>query len=342
MKFVCCNNWDQLPPSAATLFAEAEKQSMFLSRPWFENLSATAVDSDQRLLLASVIDRDDVLAILPLLQRPDGSHESFCHRYSSHYSVLLRTDSDQAGVLACLADGLHRLPAHSLQLQPFDKDDANIALLQQALEDQGYSCHCGFRFFNWVYDVCGKSFDAYLAERPAKLRNTITRKQRKLEREHDCEIRLYTHSELQRALADYNTVYRASWKAKELFPEIIAGLVQRFSAQGWLRLAVLYIDKQPAAAQLWFVVGGKASIFRLAYDETWARYSPGSILTRYLMAQVIDNDKVDEIDFLTGNERYKQEWMSKQRERWGMNCTSIRKHQTAANPLRQLLNRIRR
>ena len=44
-------------------------------------------------------------------------------------------------------------------------------------------------------------------------------------------------------------------------------------------------NKVDAAAQLWFFVQGKASIFRLAYDEEWKRYSPGSILTAYLMSK---------------------------------------------------------
>jgi hypothetical protein len=67
-------------------------------------------------------------------------------------------------------------------------------------------------------------------------------------------------------------------------------------------------------------VHGKASIFKLAYDKAWRDYSPGSILTRYLMQQVIDSDKVHEIDFLTGNDAYKQEWMSERRKRWALYC----------------------
>ena len=47
-------------------------------------------------------------------------------------------------------------------------------------------------------------------------------------------------------------------------------------------------------------------------------YSPGSILTQYLMRYAIDTDKVTEIDFLTGNERYKQDWMTVRRERSGI------------------------
>jgi len=79
---------------------------------------------------------------------------------------------------------------------------------------------------------------------------------------------------------------------------------------------VLYIGEKPAAAQFWFVVHGKASIFKLVYDDDWKHYSPGSILISYLMKHVIETDKVEEIDFLTGNDAYKQDWMSERRQRW--------------------------
>ena len=49
----------------------------------------------------------------------------------------------------------------------------------------------------------------------------------------------------------------------------------------------------------------------------------------FLMQHVIDNDKVDEIDFLTGNDAYKQDWMSERRARWRLNCIN------KANPKRK-------
>ena len=58
----------------------------------------------------------------------------------------------------------------------------------------------------------------------------------------------------------------------------------------------------------------------LSIGSAWKQYSPGSILTRFLMEYVIDTDKVDEIDFLTGNERYKQDWMSQRKARWEFVC----------------------
>ena len=332
MKFVCYTDWSQLPESANELFDKGAKQNMFLSRPWYENLVVTTLTNDQAMLLACVVEGDTMLAILPLIKHRSGYWFSLSHSYSSLYSLLLsdvgHSDSVQAKntqqqeILACLARGLSQLSFRSLSLKPFDENDTNIFALQKALEAVGMTCHRGFRFFNWSYPVQGQNFEQYMSKRPGRVRSTIARKQRKLEREHECDIRLFIDQDIQQAMADYNAVYKASWKAHEQCIDLMDGLVKHFAKQGWLRLAVLYIHNQPAAAQLWFVVHRKASIFRLAYDETWKQYSPGSILTRFLMEYVIDTDKVDEIDFLTGNERYKQDWMSQQKARYELVCAN--------------------
>ena len=36
------------------------------------------------------------------------------------------------------------------------------------------------------------------------------------------------------------------------------------------------------------------------------------------MRHVVDIDKVDEVDYLTGDDSYKEDWMSHRRERWGV------------------------
>jgi hypothetical protein len=318
MEFAAYTAWKQLPDSADTLFARAAEKSIFLSRPWLENVACNALGDDQWLLLACVVDAERVLAILPLMTG-DGEHwTSLGHLYTSLYSLLLAETDDPSAVLACLAQGLSRLPVSSLRLAPVAEHDANLQGLQQAMEASGFFCHRYFKFYNWTHRTQGETFVDYMAARPGRVRSTVTRKARKLEREHGYRIRLCTGDDLQQALAEYHAVYNASWKAKELFGEFVEGLATRLANQGWLRLAILYIGEQPAAAQFWFVAQGKASIFKLAYDEAWRRYSPGSILISYLMEHVIDIDKVQEIDFLTGNDAYKMDWMSERRVRWGL------------------------
>jgi hypothetical protein len=315
MEFICYAAWDQLPESADRLFERAARESLFSSRPWFENLIAHGPEDGKRLLLACVLEAGDLLAMLPLSQSEGGHYHALKHLYTSLYTPLL-AESRQCAVLDCLAQGLRQLPVRSLQLDPVAEDDANLKNLQRAMERSGFSSQRYFRFYNWCHRVQGGSFAEYMAARPGRVRNTIARKKRKLEREHGYRIRLYTGSDLAKGLADYAAVHSASWKANEQFESFVAGLAHSLAREGWLRLAVLYIDGRPAAAQFWFVAHGKASIFKLAYDETWKRYSPGTILIANLMEYVIDTDSVEEIDFLTGNDAYKQEWMSQRRERW--------------------------
>ena len=336
MEFKSFNEWDELPESSNTLFAQAEKDSLFFSRHWFENLVTTALEDDQDKLLACVIEKDIVLAILPLIKRNNKEWTSLHHLYTSLYTLLLVEDKQQ-DTLTCLAKGLKQLPFNSLTLEPIAEDDANINNLRQALESAGLSCYRYARFFNWFHQLQGQTFKDYMEARPPKVRNTIARKQRKLEREHNYEIRLHTESDVQQGMADFNTVYKASWKATEPFGNVIEGFTNNFSKQAWTRLAILYIEGQPVAAQLWFVVHKKASIFKLAYDENWKQYSLGSILTKYLMEIVIDTDKVEEIDYLTGNDRYKQDWMSDRRQRWRLVCKHEHKPKIRKNKFTALI-----
>jgi CelD/BcsL family acetyltransferase involved in cellulose biosynthesis len=48
----------------------------------------------------------------------------------------------------------------------------------------------------------------------------------------------------------------------------------------------------------------------MAYDEAFAEYAPGTLLTSHLMEYVIDQDHVTEVDYLIGDDAYKKDWMS--------------------------------
>lgn len=321
MKFVCYSDWNQLPESANALFVQEEKRSIFFSRPWFECLTASALEADHTMVLACVVDGDRVMAILPLMECAGvKTLYSLSHGLTPLYSLLL-ADDDQERVLSCLAQALDQLPLNALLLERVAEDDSKLNGLTRFLEIAGFRCENTFRDYNWVYHLHGQSYKEYMAGRSALLQNTISRKMRKLEREHGYEIRLFVGEEVPRRMPDYDAVHNASWKQNEIWNAgFRESFVEAFSRAGWSRLAILYIKGQPVAAQLWFVCHNKASIFRLAYDKAWRQYSVGSILTSFLMEYVIDTDRVEEIDFLTGNDAYKQDWMSERRELFLLSC----------------------
>jgi len=334
VKFVCFKNWDELPESANALLGQAASRSVFLSRPWFECLAGATLKDAETLLLACVLVKDEVKAVLPLVESAGGNTlYSLKHGYTPLYRLLLADDGPEQ-VLSCLAQGLSQLPIKGLLLEPVAADDIRFGSLQDALETAGFTCERSFRQYNWVHRLQGQSYKEYMAERPARLRNTIARKRRKLERERGCEMRLFIGEDVPRAMSDYNLVYSASWKQSEVGnADFLNCFMAAFSQAGWTRLGILYVKGQPVAAQIWFVRHGKASIFRLVYDQAWSQYSPGSILTAFMMEQVIDTDRVEEIDFLVGNDAYKQDWMSERRERFVLGCKNVRAQQASAGTL---------
>lgn len=318
MKFICYSKWDDLPPSANRLFIEHEKKSLFLSRHWLENITDYSLPNELNLILLCAMDDENILAILPMMKCPQGSLSALSTRFTSYYSLLLTNTEKREAALNCLAKGLSNMPVKPIQFEPIDNTDKNINDLQRCMQENSLIAYPYFRFHNWVHYTRGESFDEYMKARPSNLRNTVQRKQKKLLREHPFEIKLYLDTDIQQALTDYLTVYTNSWKANEYHKDFTPNLVKRYANLGWLRLGILYADSKPIAAQIWFVAHSQASIYRLVYDEKWKRYSPGSILTEYIMRYVIDTDKVSEIDFLTGDEKYKQDWMTIRRERIGI------------------------
>lgn len=318
MKYVCYHQWNELPDNASSLCTINERDSIFLSEMWFKNIIDYGLPEDHTVCLACVVENESLLALLPMMKKPDGSLSSLSSNFTSLFSLLLHKQHKQQAIMACLAKGLSEMPTKPIQLEPIDAHDKAINQLIQAMQTLGMHSYPYFSFHNWSHQLNGQTYQQYLSTRPSQLRNTIMRKQRKLQRQHNYEFRLYIDNNIESALSDYQLVYAASWKANEFHQQFTPNLVKKAAQLNWLRLGVLYVKQQPIAAQIWLTVHHTANIYRLVYDETWKHYSPGSILTQHLMQYAIDRDHVTEIDFLTGNENYKQDWMTNHKERIGV------------------------
>ena len=75
-------------------------------------------------------------------------------------------------------------------------------------------------------------------------------------------------------------------------------------------------EGEPVAAQFWTVESGIAYIHKLAHRESAKPISPGTSLTAALMMKVIDDDGVEFVDFGTGDDPYKRDWMEEARPRY--------------------------
>ncbi len=132
-----------------------------------------------------------------------------------------------------------------------DPDWPGLAPLLAGLRRSGYHAARFEHFGNWHEPIDGRDWHAYLAARPGALRETIRRKQARIDR--DSSLRLEcarAPAEVEAGIQAYLDVYRHSWKEPEPFPCFDSVLLREATAAGVLRLGLLRRDGAAIAAQV--------------------------------------------------------------------------------------------
>jgi hypothetical protein len=334
-----------LPADARALMAQDRNLGLYAHPAWLENL-ARQVRFEPGLAPAYVcLQRSGATQIvLPLLlpvARPAATApwrlaraRSLANYYSPLAGPSAAPEADEEDWLA-LCSALRRPPGpdgqrprlDALQLAPLADSGtapaATSAALRRALSGAGWRVRPYFCFGNWYQELAaagdpGARWAAYWSARDGALRSTAARMGRRFRHAGGRFEIVSGGDRLAPALAAYAEVYRHSWKAAEPHPGFIPGLARAAAAQGWLRLGLAWLEGRAVAAQLWLVHQGKADIYKLAYREDSAALSPGTLLTEHLMHHVFHHDRVRELDYLMGDDPYKQQWMGQRRERWGL------------------------
>src|SRR3546814_14767298 len=81
-------------------------------------------------------------------------------------------------------------------------------------------------------------------------------------------------------------------------------------------MGIARIEGVPVAAQYWTVEDGTAFIHKLAHVEDSLKASPGTLLSAALFRRAIEVDGVKRVDFGTGNDGYKRDWMNRHDPLW--------------------------
>jgi hypothetical protein len=255
-------------------------------------------------------------------QRP-SRYRAVANCYTSLYTPVIGSAPDRRAGLDALVGRLEerQYGCGSVQLAPLDGDSQDTVALEQAFARRGWYVKRYFSFGNWHLSCEGLSFEDYMAGRDSRLYNTWVRKARKFRGSGPGSGRLEIVTEprdTEAAMDAYERVYARSWKEPEAQPGFIRGWARTCARNGWLRLGLAWVGDVPVAAQFWFTMNGRASIFKLAYDEEYAGLSAGTLLSAHLFRHALDQDRVAEIDYLTGDDHYKRGWMNSRRERVGL------------------------
>lgn len=281
-------------------------------------------DSGQPRLLAPLrLTRSDTAAngacLLASVSHPENFAETalmFAPGVEDRLEVLLalfrylKTDSKAAGGRRC----------DVLRLWPLAEHSELEHLVGSALAGAGFRIQYYANSYNRFESTAGQDYAAYFARRSANLRYSVRRRQRVLEKNRQLSLAVYSApDELDDALPDYVSVSLHCWqKPSSMFNHEIQDMMRLAAANGCLRLGILRVDGQPAAAQFWLVTAGVAHCARLAYHEDFKPFAVGVVLTNFMIAHVLDHDRVEKIDFGYGVEDYKGGWMKEARNYFGV------------------------
>lgn len=333
---------DQLPVDVGDFLRMAETRNISFGLDWYRNLVRT-VYADHQGLRIYVLRRDgQPVAVLPLrIERTRFGCSA--HALGNYYTTLYEP------VLAAGTEGADLLPIFdrlrgdfsslgSLTLAPMAPESRVYAVLRQALALGRWAPFEFFAFGNWYEPVRG-TWPEYLAERKSNLRSTIKRMGKKFAAEGGVLEVVTRPEDMPEGIAAYEKVYAASWKKPEPFKDFMPGLLQCCAEKGMLRLGLARLNGEPVAAQAWIVAHGRAEIYKVAYDENFKEFSPGTLVTAMLIQHVMEIDQATEIDYLIGDDPYKKTWMSERRERWGIVAYNLRSLPGLAGYAREKLGR---
>ena len=232
------------------------------------------------------------------------------------FSFTWRPLGDDPALLAALAHDLRR-QTHRVELGPLPDEDGSATALEIAFRDAGWLVAREVCDENHVLPVAGRNFAEYWATRPGKMRTTLKRKARKV------EITILTHFD-EAAWAEYRAVYESSWKPQEERADLLEAFARAEGAAGRIRLGIARAAGEPVAAQFWTVENGTAYIHKLAHIEAAKPLSAGTTLSAALFEHAIDIDRVELVDFGTGSDGYKRDWMEANRPRYRLTCLDWR------------------
>lgn len=294
---------DAVAADAAGALDRGSQASLFDRLDWYRLLTAHCAIPGEMLIVRA---RDDHGAVWLFLSRQGRQAVSLANWYT-FASGPVSAGTPHSALFEALARHLRtneRIAA--LVLSPLNTD--RLDKVVDPFRSAGWIGIARPTTVNWICAPRSKSWDAYLQARPTRVQNTVRRKSRAADIKIEI-IDVFSYDKWN----TYEHIYSLSWKQAEGSPAFLRALAEQESAAGTLRLGLAFDGDEAIAAQFWLVENGKATVHKLAHVEARRSESPGTLLTAAMFRHVIEQDAVHQIDFGTGDDGYKADWMDERR-----------------------------
>ena len=318
----------------------AAGRSFFLAPWWWRTMEAVGLEGGARARFLTYREAGIPVCLLALAQAA-GRLRGLTGPYTCQYQPLFAATADAAAIGRAGAALGRWLRRHSvIRFDALDAEAAWLGPFMAGLREGGLRALRFDHFGNWYEPIAGRPWEGYVQARAGSLRETI---RRKMQHRQGVGFRIVTGGDaLARAIAAYEHVYTRSWKAPEPFPLFAARMMREAADAGALRLGLLEQDGQVIAVQIWIVANGSATVVKLAHDEAFKPLSPGTVLTARMIRHLIDEERVNELDFGRGDDAYKALWTTARRQRIGLVLANPWRLEGATAILRQTAGPLRR
>jgi len=229
----------RLPSGLACLFDTVAENSFFTLPAWYDLMARHGVPAVSEIRVYTDERPRSAMALLLCSKGLVAGRclTSLANAYSVEHAIISGSGTDlDAGFAAILSEILSERPRwDGLGMAELDPLDPSYRTAVRSLRRAGLLVECVFASGTWYEETAALSFADYVAARPSELRNTWRRKRRRVDRSN-CLSRAFfaDAARIDQAIADYQTIYAASWKPAEAFPEFTLGRGDDHFKKLWL------------------------------------------------------------------------------------------------------------
>ena len=322
------DEFDSLHEEWNGLLERSASNGVFLTwewlRTWWKHLAER-----RKLSILALRNEGQLVGLAPLAIRPAAFQRLFpfrcseflgCGTAGSDYLDLIIREGSEAEALEALAPYFSR--ANRMLEFGQLKSGAQATRLARSLERHGWRSTTTTVGTCPKIDLHGHTWNSYLAGLSSDHRYNVRRKTNALAKNFEVTFeRVENEAQRGPALRALIDLHKKRWlehgdsdafhtAGHEAFHEEFTRLALE---RGWLRMDVLRLNGQPAAAIYALRYGASVSFYQSGFDPQYGKYSVGLVAMAMSIHSAIE-EGAEEYDFLHGTEAYKFHWAAGSRD----------------------------
>ena len=224
-----------LPDDAQQLAINYREVNPFVCDLWLRRFEEHICDVKDELVYLVAGQEGHTQVLLPLMivqheKLPLKKLHSMANFYTTVFEPLLSADANQAHAAEALADYLLRefQSVPLIEIEPIRAANFLELMAKNYAHLSGQAVRRYVKHINRYECVDSDSFESYLARRPGKLRSTIKRKRKQLEKNTRSSIDIHvTAADIRREYPKFCQIYAHSWKGQRKFSRFHRGRDRR-------------------------------------------------------------------------------------------------------------------